>query len=385
MNAGPGKILLILHMLLLAAPLSALDYRYSLDISKRSLYLKEPFVVTFDINQTDSSKVMFFDFSIKNSGSFFVRRLDKQVDEGYHARKERYIYLLFPLKSGDLTIDFDLLVRRGNDELLTTAFTGGRYNVKAVETEDIHEEIPSKRVEVKNLPVDTDIVGNFKLKRHMEKTRVDSFEPLYIDIEINGTGYAPDIVDREWMPKIDGVKIFADKPKIELKYTKRGIVTKALFRYALVSEKGYRLPAIRLRAFDTLKRKIYTIDEPAVRIEVVPVDRASLIDGESSPAPLKSPLEALKSLLVYLLVFAAGWISALVAVKLKKGRLAEKESRDDWIEAVEASKDAKSLLKLLVLKDSRKFEPWIEKLEYALYGGGDIDLKEIKKEVLREK
>jgi len=89
-------------MLLVTLLAGATDYRYSLHLSKSSLYLKEPLVVTFDINQTDSSKVMFFDFTIEGGDDFFVHRLDKEVDEGYHARRERYSYLLYPLKSGTL-------------------------------------------------------------------------------------------------------------------------------------------------------------------------------------------------------------------------------------------------------------------------------------------
>ncbi len=382
MNAGPGKIALALSILI--GSLLASDYRYSLHISKHSLYLKEPLLVSFDINQTDPSKVMFFDFSPRAGDAFFVQRLDKRVDEGYHARKERYLYLIYPLKSGEVTLDFDLLVRRGNDDLLTTAFTGGRYNVKAVETEDRHEEIPPQKIEVKALPVKADIVGTFTLERRIEKRKVHPFEPLYIDIEVRGTGYAPDIVNRSWLPKIEGVKLFADKPKVELRYTKRGIETKALFTYAVISQKDYLVPAIHLQAFDTGKGEPYTIEEPAVKIRVEPIESGSLTDLKTLPPPAKSPVEGLKNLLFSLFIFAAGWISALLAARLR-GAFGKKGEKDEWKKMVKSTKDARSLLKLLVLKDAKRYEPWIERLEYALYKEEKIDLKAIKQEVLREK
>ncbi len=381
MNAGPGRI--VLFFLMLTVALAASDYSYSLHLSKKSLFVKEPMIVTFDINQTDHSKVMFFDFSLKSGNDFFVHRLDKRVDEGYHARKERYTYLVYPLKAGKIELRFDLLVRRGNDDLLTTAFTGGRYNVKAVETDDSHEPIPAQKLEVKPLPAGTDLVGKFKVERRIKKRILHSYEPLYIDIEISGTGYAPDIEQIAWLPRVSGVRLFADKPKIVRRYTKEGIKTEALFRYALIAQKDYLIPGLHLQVFDTVQKKSYTIDEPAVKIEIEPAQTASLIDKKSLPPPIESPGTLLKQFFLSLLIFGAGWISAVLTMRIRRSRK-RKSGGNEWQNMVKSSKDARTLLKLLVMKDPKRYEPWIERLEYALYKGEKADLKEIKKEVLHE-
>ncbi|BBG66165.1 BatD [Hydrogenimonas sp.] len=382
MNASLGRFTVIL-LLLFSSMVGAADYSYSLHLSKRSLYLKEPMVVTFDINQTDSSKVMFFDFDIDAGDSFFVHRLDKDVDEAYHARRERYTYLVYPLKSGKLRMKFDLLVRRGNDELLTTAFTGGRYNVKAVETDDRHEPLPSPEIEVKPLPVDADLAGSFDVSRTLGADEVESYEPLYIDVRVRGNGYIPDLKKIDWLPPLPGVRLFSDKPKISVSYTKEGMSVDALFRYALISQRDYEIPKLHLTAYDTVRKRAYTIDLDAVKVHVKAVEASALLDKENRPPPVESPLAVIKRFLTLFLIFSAGWISAVLTLRLRRHFRAVTE-KDEWSERVKSSKDEREIMMLLLLKDADRYRDTIERLERALHKHERIDLKRIKREVLNE-
>lgn len=383
MNQGHGRYFFFLILLFVEALIGSTDYNYKLSLSKRSLYLKEPLVLTFEINQTDSSKVMFFDFNIVDSKDIFVHRLDKRVDEGYHARKEHYTYLIYPLKTGELSIDFKLLVRRGNDEMLTTAFTGGRYNVKAVETDDRYEAIESEKIEVKPLPVKADLVGRYTVARKVESTRVKSFEPLYIEVTVSGVGYAPDLDSIEWMPPVPGVRFFKDKPKIETRYTEEGIETKAIFGYALIGEKSYTLPKLRLQAFDTKEKKAYNIVLEALNIDVMAVKSSILLDEKSVPPPIEPPFESVKRFILYILIFAAGWISAILAMKFKT-LLPSPTLEDEWRGIVKSCSDPKDLLKLLLKKDPSRYKDYIERLERSIYEGEKIDMKALKREVLND-
>ncbi|WP_457599260.1 hypothetical protein [Hydrogenimonas sp.] len=380
MNASPGRALLLV-MAVAAALRAATDYSYALHLSKRSLFLKEPFTLTFEVNQTDPSKVMFFDFGIKNRDAFSIHRLDRVVDEGYHARKERYIYLLYPLKEGKLTIDFDLLVRRGNDEMLSSAFTGGRYNVKAVETDDRHEPIPPATVSVKPLPVAAALVGRFSMERSVDRKRLHAQEPLYLTVRLRGVGYLPDIERLAVLPPIDGVKIFADEPQIRTRLTKEGTEIDATFRYALIAKRDFRIPDLTIEAFDPESERAYRLQAPSVAIAVEAADASSLLDREESPQRVGSPYAAIERFFIYLSVFAAGWIGGLLAGRLR-GIVGVKRKSDGWKERVASCKDARMLLKLL-LEDPQRFEPWIVQLERALYTGGKIDFKRVKREVLR--
>ena len=384
MNAGPGRFTVIISILFATLLMGATDYRYSLHLSKSSLYLKEPLIVTFDINQTDSSKVMFFDFEIDAGDDFFVHRLDKEVDEAYHARKERYRYLVYPLKSGKVQMRFKLLVRRGNDELLTTAFTGGRYNFKAVETDDRYEPVASKIVEVKPPPLRADLIGRFRVERTVEKSGVESYEPLYVDVKVSGTGYAPDLDKIAWLPPIKGVKLFSDRPKKTLRYTGEGMSVEAEYRYALISQSDFKIPGVSLQAFDTAHKKGYKIELEPVNVNVTPVETSLILDKKSAPGPVEPPIESIKRLFIMLLIFAAGWISALLTMRVRSAVFSGRSGDYEWKNRVKSAKDAKELMKLLVSRDADGYRELIERLERAVYAKEAVNLKRIKREVLNE-
>ncbi len=383
MNAGPGRFTFIISMLFATLLMGATDYSYSLHLSKSSLYLKEPLTVTFDVNQTDSSKVMFFDFNIDAGDDFFVNRLDREVDEAYHARKERYRYLVYPLKSGTVRMRFKLLVRRGNDELLTTAFTGGRYNFKAVETDDRYEPVAPKIVEVKPLPVRASLVGRFRVERTVAKSGVESYEPLYVDVKVSGTGYAPDLDKIAWMPPIKGVKLFVDRPKKSLHYTQDGIFVEAVYRYALISQSDFKIAGVSLQAFDTAQKKGYKIELEPVKVSVTSVETSLLLDKKSAPEPVESPIESIKRFFIMFLIFAAGWTSAVLATRLR-AVFSDPSGADEWKKRVKSCKDARELMKLLVMRDADGYKEQIERLERAVYAKEGVNLKRIKKEVLNE-
>ncbi len=384
MNAGPGRFTFIVSILFATLLMGATDYSYTLHLSKRSLYLKEPLVVTFDINQTDSSKVMFFDFEIDAGDDFFVHRLDKEVDEAYHARKERYRYLVYPLKSGTVRMRFKLLVRRGNDELLTTAFTGGRYNVKAVETDDRYEPVASEIVEVKPLPHRVDLVGRFRVERTVAKSSVESYEPLYVDVRVSGTGYAPDLDKIEWLPPVEGVKLFVDRPEKSLRYTDEGMRVEAVYRYALISQSDFKITGVSLQAFDPKGSHGYTIELEPVKVNVTPVETSPLLDEKSAPRPLEPPAESIKRFFVMSLIFAAGWISAVLTMRLRRAVSGRRNGDEEWKKSVKSARDAKELMKLLVSRDADRYRGLIERLERAAYAKEALNLKSIKREVLNE-
>ena len=89
----------------------------------------------------------------------------------------------------------------------------------------------------------------------------------------------------------------------------------------------------------------------------------------------------LTALLSYLVVFGAGYLTA-ISLKWKKKRTVQ--TSHPLKEKIEACKDEKVLLQLLMATDSKKFALSMEKLEASLYGNGKISLTEIKKELLTQ-
>ena len=364
-----------------AVPLSAAsDYTWQMEVSKTEAFVKEPIVLTFSVEQTDRSNVMFFDFKPLEEGRWKAIRLDKKIDDGYHHRKAVFTYLLFPLESGELTLRFDLLVKVTNDEAIARSTTGGRYNVRDVKTWDRHDAIPSRTFRIDSLPGRVDLVGDFTMKERLDRHEIEAFHPVYLTLELEGVGYPP---PEDPLPiRIDGVEIFADKPRISMRYDRDGAHYKGVWSYALVAERDFTIPALTLEAFSPRKRRRYTLHYDTRTVHVVRPARKELVDIATKPESAWESVEALKRWGIDLLIFLSGYLTAWLAGRAR-GLLTGWGERSDFARAVKEAKDAKALLALLSRTDPRRYAPWIEELERAVYKGGEVDLKRVRKEVLK--
>jgi Mg2+ and Co2+ transporter CorA len=104
-----------------------------------------------------------------------------------------------------------------------------------------------------------------------------------------------------------------------------------------------------------------------------------MIDKIDTPSALKADWSWLKTLFGYIIVFFAGYLSALSGKWTKKKKHKEYHP---WVEKIQSTKTSKELLQLLMAKDSKAFTSCIEKLEASIYGNENIHLGSIKKEVL---
>jgi len=380
MKPSPGKTL-ILWLAMLGTLFGAEDYRYTLELSTQRLYEKAPLVVTFEVEQTDHSTVMFFNFTVNEEGRFRVYKLGKTVEQSYHHDKERYTYLVFPLEAGEQELHFDLLVMRTNEDVVKTSYTGGRYNVKKVETEDTHETLPPRRIEVLPLPQEAVAVGRFKMTQSVDRTQTAAHSPVYLTRRFSGIGFVPDLDRLGKIDPIDGVTIFSDKPVITENNTPSGVQTDVVFRYALMATAPFGVPSVTLQGFDPLAAKSYGITVPGITVDVTAAAPETLLDKTDAPAPRVSPLERLYDGGRCLLVFAVGFASALLLRRV--GGFRRKQRPDgEWRRAVKRSSDARALLHLLIAKDPHRYADPIGRLEAALRSGETIDLKAVKKAVL---
>ena len=97
---------------------------------------------------------------------------------------------------------------------------------------------------------------------------------------------------------------------------------------------------------------------------------------------MKADWSWLKTLLGYLVVFAAGYLSAL---SWKWRKRSTKGISHPLVQKVQNCKDEKALLQVLMAADNaRYFGTSIEKLEASLYGDAKINLKNVKQEILEQ-
>jgi len=304
-----------------SAPLYGGDYRYTLSLDRHEAWVKAPILLRFSVEQTDPSKVMFFDFKPLEEKCFKAVRLDKTVDDSYHRRKERYTYLIFGLKAGTAKLRFDLLVKRTNEATIEQSTTGGRYNVKDIETVDTHEAVTPEKIILKPLPEPVDLVGDFTLEAKVDRTEVKAGRPIYLTIHLKGTGFPPE--SRRIDLHLEGVDIFEDKPLVSLRYTKKGAICEATYTYALKAVKNFSIPSIHLKAFSTTQGKLYTLMTKKIDIHVLPAGNRhaqNLMKPERERKIRVSWLGRVKDAFLYIGLFLIGYISGHMWLKGRGAR-----------------------------------------------------------------
>ncbi|MFT7879166.1 MAG: hypothetical protein ABXS91_02120 [Sulfurimonas sp.] len=345
-------------------------------LDKESAYIKEPVILTFDIEQTDYSKVMFFDFTLKESEAYEFHRLDAKEEDSYQNAQVHYTYLLYPLKSGRIDIGFELIQKVTTKEDVAYSFSGDRDNVKGITTTDTSIGLAPLRLKVKPLPSGTLLVGDFTLTHELKRHEATAYEPIPFSVEIKGTGYPP-VLD-EFFISTDDYTLFKETPEVStIRSTKRTDNT-VIYPMAISAAKNFTLDETNIPSFNPLTKKSYVLTIPEQAFKITPVAQSALVDRVDSPAPIKATdWSWVGTLLAYIVVFISGFLTA----KSVQWYTKEKIKHDPLIEKITQTNDPKTLLALLIAEDSKKFVSVIEKLESHIYGEKPLDLRAIKKEL----
>ena len=378
MKSSLGKLSLSLLLIILnITMMQAGDFTYNLHVDKRDPYVKEPVVLTLDLNQTNHDVVMFFKFDIKNSDTYLFQRIDILEKDTHHDAKVRYTYLLYPLQAGDINITFDLLQMTTNDESIAYGFSGDRDNIKKMVTKDTQIDLPPLQLKVKPLPEGTLLVGDFSLTHKIKKHNVKPYEPLPIQVSIKGVGFPP-LLDT-LLPEEGNFTRFSEQPIVQSFPNTNGTQSTVTYPMALSHNHSFTLSPIILKAFNPKTEKTYMLEIPAQSFEIQEVDRDTLVDKADIPEVFKEDWTWLSNLLIYIIIFAAGYLTA-VSIKWKK-RHSHKNDHP-LIHKIKACKDEKALLQTLMGTDNRRFAPIIENLENSLYRNGKINFNTIKQDAL---
>jgi len=369
----------VLSLLCILIGLHGENFVYDVHISKQHPYRKEALLLSIDLNQTNEDVVLFFHFSVRSNDAFRVEQIDSTQDNTLHHAQIHYRYILYPLKTGDHNITFTLVERITDEAKVAYSFSGDRDDFKKLETKDRKVDVPSILLHVKAVPKGTQLVGNFKLSYAVKRHQAESYAPIAVKIVLEGEGYPP--VLKHLFPKAHGFTLFAQSPLVEKIAMRDHLKYKVTYVMAVSHDKSFDLPPLHLHAFDPMRQKGYVLTLPKQHFEIVPVAADRLLDKTDIPKPLHVDFSWLWRLLGYLAVFFAGYMTA---VSLKRKRHVTAEKSDQMQKKVEACKEEKALLQLLMATDSKRFEKAINRLEKGLYGKDKSSFKQIKQEVLEQ-
>jgi len=368
------KILLILMMMVASY---GQDFTHNFTLSNSTPYIKEPVILTLDIAQTDTSKVLLFKFDIKKSSAYEFHRLDIKTQNAYHAIKVHYKYLIYPLKEGKIDINFDLIEMVTTDDKVAYSFSGDRDNTRGLNKTDIPITLAPLTLQVQPIPKDTQIVGDFTLFHNIKQHKALSYEPLPLTLTIKGDGYPP--VVKDIIPKSEKYSIFSETAIAKSVNHSKGSSNTVTYPLALSAKESFSLESISIKAFNPKTKKPYSLTLAKEDFIITQPDPETLIDSIDYPKPLESDWSWLASLLSYIIVFIAGVLSAK-SITWHRESHPSGESSDFELEVKKATKP-KELLTLLIAYDRIKYKDEIERLEGLIYGKSRDTIESIKKSI----
>lgn len=379
MKHNLGKLLFhCLILFSLSVGIKAEDFSYAIKASKHEVYLHEPLQLTVDLKQTNPDVVLLFHFTVNESPDYAVKPLLSKYADTLHHVDQHMVYKIYPLKTGDINITFSLIKRETTDDKVRYFASGDRDDFKKLETIDSAVALPSVTLYVKPVPEGTQLVGDFKLSYHVSTHHTSAFSPINMDITLQGKGYPPKLPTL--IPKDPHYTLFSEKPSIQT--TSQDEHTVVHYLFALSAKSAFTLAPIHIQAFNPYTQTPYTLSIPEQKFTIDKVQSSALLDQMDTPAPLKVDWGWMQTLLRYLLVFFAGYLSATV---LKWTKKKTQFTQNPLREKIAHAQTDKALLQLLISQENKDFTEAIERLESSIYGERKVNLATLKKELLEKR
>lgn len=369
-NLGNLIVKYLIFFIILSVTIYGDGFITDFKLSNNNPYIKEPITLTLDINQTDDSSVMLFKFDIKKSKNYIFNRIDIKTKDDYHNVKITYIYKIYPLKSGNININFDLLQMVTTDEKIAYSFSGDRDNIRGLNKIDIPISLNPVTIKVKALPKNTQIVGDFRLDYKIKKDSVKAYEPIPIDITIKGKGYLP--LDLDLIPKSAEYSIFQEV-----------LSTQYLVNYSLAisSKSSFELDDIVINGFNPKLEKSYKLIIPKHHFSVVTPNISKIVDSIDSPKALDTGdtyWSGIISFIKYLFIFSIGFLTAKLIELYRVDRIDE----NSFLTKIKNAKNEKELLRLLLATNDIKYKEDIYFLDNLIYGDKKGSFSNMKKSLI---
>ena len=350
------------------------DYDLTISVDKKEAYVGESIHLTLLFKYKKDLNIIGLEFEKPTFESFWVKELKANdnlpIDNNYTYQKLEY--LLFPQKSGKLTIE-PLKI-----EAVTTQ--SGYRSSFFVTAPTQRTKVYSNKIalDVKALPQNVKLIGDFSIDATIDKDTLKEGEAVSYKVTIQGRGNVDDI---------DEVKLtIPDATIYENPSEKKYDIQNSL--YGGVPTKSFTIPKITLQYFDketktvkTIQTKSFDINVTALEKKVIKLETAQ---DNGKTVESQEKIEVVKisqneKILYFLFGLIVGVVSVIFVLFLKKPK--SKQEDIPLIKLVKQSKTQNELLKTLVA--FIKIDEDLDKMIFTLETKLEIEqFKSVKKEII---
>ncbi len=372
------------------------DKKVSLELkaSKKEVYVGEPVRIDIVFKKRADANIDKVEIEEPKFKNFWVKRIDgsKKGVEGEYIT-QTYSFIVFPQKSGKLKIPpiaakiGKVVKTRGglfNDPFFNDPFFNDPF-FKQFTTRVKWQKIFSNSLEldVKPLPNNLEVYGDFIISAKVDKTEVKANKPVNLTIQIAGEGNIDDI--KKFEIDIPDAVVYADEPKISTKIENGKYVGTFTQKIAIIADKSFTIPPIEFRYFDkNLKKEVVKKTKP-IHIKVIgspsssqtkrPVieeePKNALTVKENKKEEIKTPTQKESSFIKYLFLivgYVLGILSMIGFYKIKDIKLSPKKELP-IVKRIKKAKSDKELFEVLLpyAKEDKLIDNTLKKLEENIY------------------
>jgi len=353
----------------------------SIKANKDDLYVGENFVLTFTFKYKRTPDLLEMNLVPPVFKDFWSKQLNdtKQYEEnGYFVQELNF--LLFPLKEGSLKIS-PVIVQA---VMLDNRRTSMSFLSNATKSLKIYSN--ELNFDIKKLPSNTKLIGNFSIKSSVDKLELKRGEALSYKLEIKGNGNIDDLDDIKL--NIPNATIYENKPKIKSSYLSgkyEGTYEKV---FSIIPNETIIIPAVSLEYFNKELNQVILKETEKYNIKVLKdtsIQNPSQLEKKQVEIKTKEVVKIVEITSIYdkVLYFMLGVIFILLILGLylyviKSNK--NKELKDyPLIKKVKNSKSKDELLKCLAkyINVDSKLDELIFTLEKT------DDIKELKKQIIQ--
>ena len=363
-------------------------YDLTISIDKRNTYVGEEIKFTLKFKYRKDLQIVSLDFAKPQFENFWVKELQsdaRQNTKGQFVEQELN-YLLFPQKSGKISIDpLKIGIVVADDRYNRNGY--GFFGTSTTKTIPVYSN--KLDLDIKALPDDINVIGDFDISSTVDKTKINSGEAVAYKVIIKGRGNIDDV--DEITLDIPNATIYDNplKKEVDIKNNEYGgIYTKT---YSIVAQNDFTIPSISLKYFDkksltvkTAKTKIYDIKVKSLvkketKLQVLERPESKNIVKEKIVTKIVETSD--KEKIIY---FLLGMLVSAVLISLSL-LLFKNKNRDKvetpLIKLVKKSNSSQELLKLLVVYIN--IDEQLDNIIYNLESNdSNNNFKKLKKEVL---
>jgi len=378
MKKNLGRLLFILCIMQIHLYANTIA-SYTLKASKYTAVVKEPIKIIFLAKQEDYTDHMFFSVKPKENKNYEIHLLNKTTnDKKYHNSTTTFVYIIFPLQEGKISVNFDFYANTASDKAIAQSYVADHDDSVGIQTAEKKITVKPLELTIKPLTETVDLVGDFTLQTAINKTEVNSYDDVNIIYTLKGNGYNNKKINL--LHDIKNVHIFSEISNSYMKLSEKGFAYERKFIYALSSKRDFTIPEVNLKAYSPRTHKYYKLLSKAYIIQVTPIDTTTLLDTED--APISKHLidfRGLQEFIIYFLVFFSGFLTAkLVQINIPWRK------KENKLSNIQQTKEPKELILVLINNyKNRNIEGFITQLEDLAYNHSvKKSFTEIKKEVI---